>query len=342
MQSREVRRGNRKRPKIAGPRLPPRDEGPTKSGKREKRGKRGHLPKSPEKVVNLREACGNDPCRMLNRPKQAYRDAWCRVRNRLRPKVSNLAFRNWLQPLELQRVVEDGLHAILIAPTRALQYWATKNDYDRRLLALWQPEDERLCRITIAEPPSMEDEEFGDQMPNDPVFGGEAGAEHQAAWRRVLESLRLEVGNDVFNWLRRLELGRVDPLGYVSVTVVAPTTFMAAWVRTYYRDELFAAWRAEDERVRAFAIVSPPLVLSRRDKYEVQGLLAARYSQQSGSRRTGPRSHLPEMEEALRMLLNEGRKFRTKKAAYRAVLERLKVSAATRGWSYATFARLKF
>ena len=109
------------------------------------------------------------------------------------------------------------------------------------------------------------------------------GAEHEAAWCRVLERLRLEVGDDVFDWLRRLELGRAHPLDYVSVTVVAPTTFMRDWVFTHYHDELFAAWRAEDERVRALAIVSPPLVLDK-----LLGPSAARYSQQSSSSRRDP------------------------------------------------------
>jgi chromosomal replication initiation ATPase DnaA len=279
---------------------------------------------------------------MLNHPKQAHQDMWCRVLNRLRPEVADVAFQNWLQPLELQRVVEDGLHAILIAPTRALQYWATSNDYDCRLLALWQAEDARVCRITIAAPPRTEDEEFGNQMPDDLVLGGEVGAEHEAAWRRVLERLRPEVGNDVFDWLRRLELGRLDPLDYVSVTVEAVTTFMRDWVLTHYSDRLLAAWQVEDERVGALVIVSPPLVMSPRDKYEALDSLMVPYSQQSASGRTGPRSHLPEMEEALHTLLNEGRKFLTKKAAYRAVLERLAISGAARGWSYKTFSRLKF
>jgi chromosomal replication initiation ATPase DnaA len=279
---------------------------------------------------------------MQNHPKQAYQDAWCRVRNRLRTEVGDDAFQNWLQPLELQRVIEDGLHAILIAPTRALQFWATNNDFDLRLLTLWQAEDERVCRLTVAAAPGAEDQGFGRQLPDDPVLDGNAGAEHQAAWRRALERLRLEVGNDVFDWLKQLELRRVDPLDYVSVTVVAPTTFTRDWVSTHYGDELFAAWRAEDERINELTILSPPLV---RDKswpldlsIESLKLPMARYSHQ----RPGPRSHRPEMEDALRALLNEGQKFGSKKAAYRAVLERLKVSADARGWSYATFARLEF
>jgi chromosomal replication initiation ATPase DnaA len=280
------------------------------------------------------ELCGRDE------PKEVHHDAWCRVRNRLRLEVDEVAFRA-LQPLELQRVVEDGLHAILIAPTRALHGWVTRNYYDRRILALWQAEDERVCRITIAAPPRMDDDKFGDQMPSHPVLGGEGGAEHQAAWGRVLERFRLEVDNDVFDWVRRLELGRIDPLDYVSVTLVAPTIFVRDWVRTHYCDRLFAAWRAEDKRVRAVAIVSPPLV-PWVDKFELGVSAVRHYSRQSGSRRTGPRSHLPEMEMALRTLIGEGRKFRTKKAAHRAVLERLKVSDTARGWSYETFARLKF
>src|SRR5437762_3420614 len=97
---------------------------------------------------------------MQNHPKQAYHDAWLRVRNRLRLKVGDDAFQHWLQPLELQCVVENGLHAILIAPTRALQWWASENGYDRRLLALWHAEDERVRRITVAALPRTEDKEF--------------------------------------------------------------------------------------------------------------------------------------------------------------------------------------
>jgi hypothetical protein len=46
------------------------------------------------------------------------------------------------------------------------------------------------------------------------------------------------------------------------------------------------------------------------------------------------------MKATLRVLHEEGRRFSSKKAAYRAVIERLKVPDTARGWSYSTFARL--
>jgi hypothetical protein len=61
----------------------------------------------------------------------------------------------------------------------------------------------------------------------------------------------------------------------------------------------------------------------------------------TATRGRGPRSHMREMALALSALRAEGRRFPTKKAAHRAVLERLGVSETPRGWSYNTFTRLK-
>jgi hypothetical protein len=55
----------------------------------------------------------------------------------------------------------------------------------------------------------------------------------------------------------------------------------------------------------------------------------------------GSRSHMREMAVALSALLAEGRRFPTKKAAHRTVLERLGISETARGWSCNTFTRLK-
>jgi chromosomal replication initiation ATPase DnaA len=190
---------------------------------------------------------------MMNYPKQAHRDAWCRVRDSLRRHVGNLEFQNWLEPLELERV-ENRLCAILTAPTRVLQHWVVSSDYYPRLLTLWQPEDPRVSRITIVARPRTEDEEFGNQMPNDPVRGSEAGSEHESAWCRVLERLSLEVGSDVFDWLRRLELDRVDPIEVV--TLVAPNAFVRH-MASGYGDLIFTAWREEYEHAGALDIVCP-------------------------------------------------------------------------------------
>jgi hypothetical protein len=59
-------------------------------------------------------------------------------------------------------------------------------------------------------------------------------------------------------------------------------------------------------------------------------------------RARGPRSHQAEMTAAVRALRAEGRRFRTKKEQWRAVIERLGISETERGWSYKTFVRLKF
>jgi chromosomal replication initiator protein len=69
------------------------------------------------------------------------------VRRRVDPGVGQLkaeigedAYRNWLRPVNLDRV-DDG-KAVIIAPTRFLRDWVTTH-YADRLLALWQMENER-------------------------------------------------------------------------------------------------------------------------------------------------------------------------------------------------------
>lgn len=56
-------------------------------------------------------------------------------------------------------------------------------------------------------------------------------------------------------------------------------------------------------------------------------------------KKRGPPSHGPEMAAAYDVLCAEGRQFTTKKAAYRATLERLAIRETCRGWGYKTFLR---
>ena len=74
-------------------------------------------------------------------------DAWRRIRTQLKPEVGDDVYRHLLQPLELQEVAARD-HAIIFAPTRAQQYWASTH-FSGWLLELWRAEDERAGRITI-------------------------------------------------------------------------------------------------------------------------------------------------------------------------------------------------
>jgi hypothetical protein len=100
---------------------------------------------------------------------------------------------------------------------------------------------------------------------------------------------------------------------------------------------LSARWSAEHDRVAAPGVESPALLLAPNKQLDPGATWHSRQSREP----SGPRSHLPEMDEAFRALLSEGRKFPTRKAAHRAVLERLAVAPGARGWSYNTFIRLK-
>jgi chromosomal replication initiation ATPase DnaA len=182
--------------------------------------------------------------------------AWRRVRDRLEPEVGTDAYQNWLRHLELQKIVEAGLHATVIAPNHAIEFWATVQFADQ-LLVWWQAEDARLSRLTI----SALDDEFGRQMPDEAGLGCAAEPGHQNAWRRVLDRLRSEVGQDVFAWLRDLQLNRVERDDQVQVWLIAPTTFLRDWVTVHYADLLLALWQAQDRRVNRVTIVSPPLIM---------------------------------------------------------------------------------
>jgi chromosomal replication initiation ATPase DnaA len=158
--------------------------------------------------------------------------------------------------LELQQFAESAVRVILIAPTRALQHWVYGH-YFGRILQEWQTEDERVRLITINLPPEMDDEDFDDRIPDDLEYIGDVTPQHQETWRRVLDRLKPQIGEEASNWLRYLELHEVEPLE-VALTLVAPTKFIQDWVTDNYLKLIFEVWQEEDERVRALIITSPP------------------------------------------------------------------------------------
>jgi len=71
---------------------------------------------------------------------------WTRVLNHLKAEVGETAYRNWLQPMCLERC-DDG-HAIVTAPTRFLRDWV-ETHYADRLLALWRTENRQVSRVSV-------------------------------------------------------------------------------------------------------------------------------------------------------------------------------------------------
>jgi chromosomal replication initiator protein len=71
---------------------------------------------------------------------------WVEVVGQLRAEVGEDAYRNWLQPMNLEQV--EGGQAVIAAPTRFLRDWVSIH-YADRLLSLWQAENERVRRLSI-------------------------------------------------------------------------------------------------------------------------------------------------------------------------------------------------
>ena len=71
---------------------------------------------------------------------------WIGVLGQLRAEVGEDAFRNWLQPMNLEHV--DSGQAVIAAPTRFLRDWVATH-YADRLLALWRAENEAVKRLLV-------------------------------------------------------------------------------------------------------------------------------------------------------------------------------------------------
>ncbi len=71
---------------------------------------------------------------------------WIGVLGQLRAEVGEAAFRNWLQPMNLEYI--DSGQAVIAAPTRFLRDWVATH-YADRLLALWRAENEQVKRLLV-------------------------------------------------------------------------------------------------------------------------------------------------------------------------------------------------
>jgi chromosomal replication initiator protein len=71
---------------------------------------------------------------------------WTMVLSHLKEEVGEAAYRNWLEPIYLDRC-DDG-HAIVTAPTRFLRDWVATH-YADRLLVLWRAENRLVSRVSV-------------------------------------------------------------------------------------------------------------------------------------------------------------------------------------------------
>jgi chromosomal replication initiator protein len=76
----------------------------------------------------------------------ARKAEWIGVLGQLRAEVGEDAFRNWLQPMNLEHV--DSEEAVIAVPTRFLRDWVATH-YADRLLALWRAENEQVKRLSV-------------------------------------------------------------------------------------------------------------------------------------------------------------------------------------------------
>jgi chromosomal replication initiator protein len=78
--------------------------------------------------------------------RRACETEWAGVLGQLRNEIGENAFRNWLQPMNLEHV--DGGQAVIAAPTRFLRDWVATH-YADRLLALWRAENAQVRRLSV-------------------------------------------------------------------------------------------------------------------------------------------------------------------------------------------------
>jgi chromosomal replication initiator protein len=82
----------------------------------------------------------------IDDPEVESNGEWARVLGRFKGEVGEAAYRNWLRPVNLQRV-SDG-EAVIAAPTRFLRDWIATH-YADRLLALWRVENRQIRRVLV-------------------------------------------------------------------------------------------------------------------------------------------------------------------------------------------------
>jgi chromosomal replication initiator protein len=92
---------------------------------------------------------------------------------------------------------------------------------------------------------------------------GAATGPAEAAWEAIRSSLRRSIGTRTFDgWLKPLALAECDVDDGV-VTLMAPSEFMAGWVRTHFADQLAQAWRAVLPRIETIIISAEPEAAAR-------------------------------------------------------------------------------
>ena len=78
-------------------------------------------------------------------------------------------------------------------------------------------------------------------------------AELQAAWERVCEALRKELGETIFrSWIAPLRLAEFDA---GKVTLRATSRFVRDWVRQNYKDRILALLKRENDQILAIEVV---------------------------------------------------------------------------------------
>ena len=65
----------------------------------------------------------------------------------------------------------------------------------------------------------------------------------QDSWKIVNKSLRIQVGEDLYNsWFTRLEPHKIEN-GVLTLSL--PTLFLKSWIKSRYSDKLLEIWKAE-------------------------------------------------------------------------------------------------
>jgi chromosomal replication initiator protein len=71
---------------------------------------------------------------------------WHRVRGQLKEEIGEVAYRSWLEPVNIQHI--DGGEAVIAAPARMYRDWVASN-YADRILALWRAVNHQVKRVSV-------------------------------------------------------------------------------------------------------------------------------------------------------------------------------------------------
>jgi chromosomal replication initiator protein len=77
---------------------------------------------------------------------------WDRVIEQLREEIGEVAYRNWLAPINVLRI--DGGEAVIAAPARLYRDWVASH-YADRILALWRAQNRQVKRVSVVLAPAV-------------------------------------------------------------------------------------------------------------------------------------------------------------------------------------------